>query len=203
MAGGLKNKVDDIKLSFERMSSRERVMVSALGGVFLFLLVVGGGYWIYSGLEEREQQNAEMRKALRLLKRNKGKYLEARRRQAALERQIPREPLDLLTYVSQVFKGLGLQESETSPKPPVVGPRYTRTQLEIKANKLSISQVASLLKQLESSTSHVVQVTDLSVRTRYRDHEKLDVEITVTSYSRSKKGAKRKKKSGSKRGRRG
>lgn len=200
MAKGLKAKVEDLKLSFERMSARERLLVGGLGAVVLALVAVGAGYLVWSKLDDLAARNVAMRQALSDLDTHKDGYLDTQRRQAALKLAIPETPLELNTYVDQAASAVGVKIDESSEVQPAEGTRYTQRGLQIKLRKLNLSQLASLLKQLESSTTHVVQVTELTVYTRWNKHEEVDAELVVSTYE---KGAPKPKKVRSRRGRRG
>lgn len=198
MANGLKAKVEDLKLSFERMSGRERAMVGGLGSVVVLLIMMGIGYLIWSKLDDVSARNVAMRQALTDLERYKDDFLDAQRRKAALKLAIPDTPLELNTYVDKAASAVGVKIDESSEVQPAEGTRYTQRGLQIKLRKLNLSQLASLLKQLESSTTHVVQITELTVYTRWNKHEEVDAELVVSTYE---KGAVKKPTKG--RGRRG
>lgn len=200
MVSALKSRIEDLKLSVARLSTRERVMVGSLVGVFGFLLVFGVGYLIYSSVDEVEERNVAMRKALRDINRYRDKYVSYQRRMKALERAIPTTSLDLNSFVEKAAAAVGVKIDETNEISPASAGRYTKRGMEIKLRKLSLGQLAAFLKQMEESSTHVVQVTELSVHTRWQRHKEVDAELMVTTYERGKKKESSKKKS---RGRRG
>jgi type II secretory pathway component PulM len=202
MASALKTKIEDLKLSIERMSPRERVMIGGLGATVLLLVVLGVGYLIWSTIDDLGERNRAMREALADIDKYKDKYLAAQQRQAALKLAIPDTPLELNTYVDQAAKAVGVKIDESSAVQPSEGSRFRQRGLSIKLRKLTLSQLASLLKQLEGDRSHVVQVTEMTVRTRFynrdRKQEEIDAELVVSTYEK----AKPKKKRSSRKGRR-
>jgi type II secretory pathway component PulM len=198
MAQGFKNRLDDLKGSFERLSPRER---GALGGLAAALLVVGVllvGWIIQSGLEEIETTNDDTRRALRDLEKHKDAYMVQRQRIAALEVRMSRTPLELNRFVETAASAVGVSIAESGEIPAVVGERYTQRGVEIKLRKVGIEQLGKLLRELENSP-HIVQITSLSVNTRWNQHQDLDVEMTVSTYER--RGKDERPGGGTKRGR--
>ncbi len=201
MANGITAKIEDIKASLERLSARERRMFGGLAAAFAAMLVLGLGYWISSSLEELEEKNASMRKALKLIDRHRDEFVAQRQRIAALEVRMARTPLELNNFVEKAASAVGVTITESGETTPVPGARYTRRGLEIKLNKVTIGQLASLLKRIEDEQAYIVQVTRLSVNTRWNRNEQLDVELVVSTYDRNKKdapgtgGKKRRKRS--------
>lgn len=183
----LKRRVEDLKASFERLSTRERRMVGALGGSVVLLLGLGIAYWIWSSLDEMRAENLAIRQAVRDLEKHKDRYLQRERQMAALRAAIPETALELNSYVEKAASGAGVKidESSAATETPV-GARYTQRGLEIKLRKITVAQLAKLLKRLEGSSTHLVRITELSIHTRWNKHDELDVELVVSTYERSK-----------------
>jgi len=192
MASGIKRRIDDLKSSLSRLSARERLMLGGLGVTFVLLVVIGVGYLITSSLEEIEEHNAEIRKALKDLEANKDAYMTQRQRIAALEVRMSRTPLELNRFVETAASAVGVSIAESGEVSPAVGERYTKRGLEVKLRKVNIEQLGKLLKELENSP-YIVQVTRLSINTRWGQHQDLDVELTVSAWER-KSGEQRKEK---------
>ncbi|PID39346.1 MAG: hypothetical protein CSA65_07580 [Proteobacteria bacterium] len=190
MASALKTKIEDLKLSIERMSPRERVMIGGLGATVALLVVLGVGYLIWSTIDDLEERNNAMREALADIEKLKDKYLAAKQRAAALKLAIPDTPLELNTYVDKAAKAIGVKIDESSAVQPSEGSRFSQHGLQIKLRKLTLSQLGGLLKQLEGSRTHVVQVTEMTVYTRFynreRKTEEIDAELVVSTYEKAK-----------------
>ncbi len=187
MAISIRNRIEDLKGSFSRLSPRERM---ALGGLALSVVLgtmIIVGYMIFMGLEEIEERNAAIRTALKDLQRHGKDYLAQRRRITALEVRMNRTPLELNSFVEEKAKAVGISISESGELTPVEGERYTQRGLEIKLRRVKIDELAKLLKALENSP-HIVQITSLNVSTRWNDHENLDVEMVVSTYEPRKEG---------------
>lgn len=196
MSNGIKSRFEDLKTSFERMSARERRMVGALAGVFVGIIVLGVGYWISSSLDEIEEHNQEIRTVLRKIEKNRGEIVAQRQRLAALEVRMGHAPLDLNSYVDKATSAVGVSIAESDETTPVPADQYTRRGLRIRLNKVSISQLGALLKKLEEEQAHIVQVTALSVNTRWNRNQELDIDLEVSTYDRNRKQAGKSTKKG-------
>jgi type II secretory pathway component PulM len=189
MARGVKNKIADLKGSWERLSQRERSMVGGLVAVVVVGVVILVGYIIASGLEELEENNEATRKALRDIEQNKDSFVVQRQRLAALEVRISRTPVELNRFLETAASAAGISIAESGEMQPVQGDRYTQRGMEIKLRKVNIEQLAKFMKEIETS-QQLVQITSLSVNTRWNQHEELDVEMTVSTYERREGGGK-------------
>jgi type II secretory pathway component PulM len=189
MAQTFKSRFDDLKGWLERLSPRERRMIGGLVAAVLVFVVLLVGYIIQNGLEEIETQNDDTRHALRDLEKYKDAYMVQRQRIAALEVRMSRTPLELNRFVETAASAVGVSIAESGEIPAVVGDRYTQRGVEIKLRKVNIEQLGKLLKELENSP-HIVQISSLSVNTRWNQHQDLDVEMTVSTYERRTKDQK-------------
>jgi len=200
VALSIRHRVEDFKSSLARLSPRERAALWGLGAAVGLVIVFGVGYVIASGLEEIEQKNRDTLKALADLRTFGPRYMTERRRLAALEVRMGRSPLELNSFVEEKAKAVGVKISESDEITPVTGDRYVQRGLEIKLRRIKMDELAKLLKALENSP-HLVQVTRLSVVTRWSEERELDVEMVVSTYERRPPGQK--KAGGRRRGRRG
>jgi type II secretory pathway component PulM len=187
VAARIGSRIDDLKASLGRLAPRERLMLGGLAAVVGLGLVLGVGLFIQSGLDEIEEHNEAMRLALRDLERNKEAYLVQRQRTAILERRIPQTPIELNRLVETAASSVGVSIAESGESTPIAGERFVQRAVDIKLRKVNIEQLAKLIKALENSP-HIVQVTRLSVNTRWNQHQDLDVEMTVSTYERKQRG---------------
>lgn len=208
MASGFRNKVDDLSSSFGRMTSRERLMVGALGISVLVFSVLGVGYWIFSGLQELEEGNAATRKALNTITQHEADFVASRKREASFETLLSRDPLELNTYVEKTASAVGIGIVRSDEAKPVAAERFVQRGLDIKLRKVTVAQLAEFLSKLEGNRTHIVQISDLSVNTRWQQNKEnmeLDVDLTVTTFQRKdeKDGGREPAKGRSKTRRRG
>jgi len=203
MAMKIRNRIEDYKSSFGRLSSRERMMVGGLGLVGLLLVVGVVGYVVISSLNDIEAHNARMRQAIKDLKQFGQAYMKQRQRVAALKVRMPSDrSIELNSFVEKAAKKVEVNIAESDEITPVEGEEYVQRGLEIKLRKVTVKQVAELIKQLESSPQ-LVQITRLSVQSSWNQHEQLNVEMLVSTFEyRERKPDDPRKKKKSKKGRR-
>ena len=203
MAMKIRNRIEYYKSSFGRLSSRERMMVGGLGLVGLLLVVGVVGYVVISSLNDIEAHNARMRQAIKDLKQFGQAYMKQRQRVAALKVRMPSDrSIELNSFVEKAAKKVEVNIAESDEITPVEGEEYVQRGLEIKLRKVTVKQVAELIKQLESSPQ-LVQITRLSVQSSWNQHEQLNVEMVVSTFEyRERKPDDPRKKKKSKKGRR-
>ena len=203
MAMKIRNRIEDYKSSFGRLSNRERMMVGGLGLVALLLVVGVVGYVVVSSLNEIEDHNQRMRQAIKDLKQYGQAYMKQRQRVAALKVRMPSDrTIELNSFVEKAAKKVEVNIAESDEMTPVEGDEYVQRGLEIKLRKVTVKQVAELIKQLESSPQ-LVQITRLSVQSSWNQHEQLNVEMVVSTFEyRERKPDEPKKKKKSKKRRR-
>jgi type II secretory pathway component PulM len=183
LAIGISSWLDDLKASLRRLSPREKQLLGGLSAVVFLGIVVLIGYFVLSGLEEIELTNTDIRKALRDIEKNKDSFLQQRKRLAALEVRMSRTPLELNRFIETAASAVGVSITESGEVAPVQGERYIERGMEVKLRKVSIEQLAKLMKELEGSP-HIVQITRLSVTPRFNQHQDLDVEMVVSTFER-------------------
>ena len=186
MVRRLTNRIADLKRSWDRLAVRERRMVAGLSAAMVLGVVVFIGFSIQSGLEELEENNEAMRKALRELDQHKDAFTAQRQRQAAIDSRI-RGGLELNGFLETKASAAGISIAESSDTQPVQGDRYKQNGMEIKLRKVTIEQLTKFMKEIETS-EHLVQITSLSINARWNQHQDLDVEMTVSTYERKEGG---------------
>jgi type II secretory pathway component PulM len=180
------NRISDLKRSWDRLAVRERRMVIGLAVALVLVVVFLFGFIIQSGIEELEENNAAIRKALVDLEQHKDAFVAQRQRQATIDSRI-RGGLELNGFLETKASAAGVSIAESGEIQPVQGDRYVQRGMEIKLRKVSIEQLAKFMKEIETS-EHLVQITSLSINTRWNQHQDLDVEMTVSTYERKEGG---------------
>jgi hypothetical protein len=178
--------LDRLRDRFERLSQRERTMVSALGVTFVVLLTLIVGFLITDGLSSLEGRNAAMRQALKDLDTHRDSYLRARSKSAQMETRLGHGDMKLGTYVEQAAKEVGVDVPETNDRAPApAGKQWVERAVDLRLQHVKLDQLANFMKKIETGPNLVV-VTALNIRTRDDKHQDLDVEMTVSTYERAK-----------------
>src|SRR4051812_19200993 len=98
------DQMDRLRDRFERLSQRERTMVSALGVTFCIMITLIVGFLITDGLSSLEERNSAMRQALKDIETHRDSYLKARAKTAQLETRLGHGTVQLGSYVEQAAK---------------------------------------------------------------------------------------------------
>ncbi len=178
-------RLQNLRDRWERLSSRERALVSAMGATFVLMLTLIVGFFITDGLSTFEEHNADMRQALRDLDTHRQSYLAAKGKLQQLEARIGRTPVQLGGYLEAAAKESGFEIPESSERQPTpAGKQYVERSVELRLRSVKLEALGKFLKQIETGPSLVV-VTALNIRTRDDKHQDLDVEMTVSTYERA------------------
>ncbi len=166
---------------WDRISPRERGMVVILGICVPIILAVWLGLNIHDGLVAKEANNEQMRKALNVLA-----DLKARGPSAPTDDVVAAmgtEPLSLDTYLTNAAQKAGFTLKGTTPRTPVPKNGFVTNSVSCTVSDLTIDQLKRFLQEIESA-SKVVVVTRLDIRRDFRDKEKLDATLEVSTYSK-------------------
>jgi hypothetical protein len=176
---------------WNRMAPRERRLVGGLVAAVLAFAVLVTGFLIIESLRDIAESNDDAREALADIAKHRDEYLEAKDRMMAQEMRIGNEPpqfaADLEAAAHEV--GIGIPETQEQPSAPV-GRRYIEHRVEVKLRQVDLQSLSKFLNRLETGR-RLIMVTNLKVRKRFSDQDKLDVDFSATSFERVKEGVKR------------
>ena len=177
---------------WNRMSARERRLISLLGSAFAvcaFLLV---GYLVFDSMQTMSQDNQDMRDALDAIAKHSEEFREAKARAKAQELRIGTEPPQLAADLEAAAKEAGIQIPETADRPDAAaGKRYVEHSLDVKLRKVDLKSLANFLSKVESG-KNLVLITRLQIRRSFGgDGTSVDVDLTATTYERLKDGSKK------------
>ncbi|HZS40648.1 MAG TPA: GspMb/PilO family protein, partial [Polyangia bacterium] len=172
---------------FERLSQRERTMVTALGVTFVVMVTLIVGFLITDGLSSLGERNADMRQALKDIETQRDGYLKAKAKGAQLDARIGHQPIQLSGYLEQAAKESGVEIPESNERQATAaGKLFIERSVELRLKSVRLEALAAFLKKIETGPN-LVLVTQLSVRTRDDKHQELDVEMTVSTWEHAPK----------------
>jgi hypothetical protein len=175
-------KISQIRAQWDRLTTRERRMISTLAGVFLAFIAVLFGYFGWSGLADLEDHNESARKALRDIAEHREEFLDARRHMDQQEVRVSRTPVQLSTVLEAAAKECDLKLDETNDRQPAPrGKKYIEKGVDVKIHRVDLQSLAKFLHRIETGPTLVV-VDRLLIRTRYNEHDQLQVEIGVLTW---------------------
>lgn len=169
---------DGLRDRWERMVPRERKLVILLGVTFVVCIVGWIGFTVSDGLAAIEKRNRMARSALSAIETHRAT---GGAKAAAEVVAIPAEPVDLSTYVEGIVREIGVPSPAYPAAKLTEKGKFTESTMRIALKDLSVVQLKDLLEKLESK-SKVVVVRELKVKTSFRDKEKLDVDLSISTY---------------------
>ncbi len=169
---------------WNRMAPRERRMVGGLAGAFVVAVVVVSWLFLYASLQEIADSNNDARDALAAIAKHKDEYLEAKSKMVAQEVRVGTEVPQLAGDLEEAAREAGIQIPESNPSPPVpAGKRYLEHRVDLKLRQVDLQSLSKFLAKVETGRRLIV-VTRMGIRRRYSEGEKLDVELTATTFER-------------------
>jgi type II secretory pathway component PulM len=180
--------LSQVRAQWDRLSARERRLLSALGACLVACVVISIGWLIADGLRQIEERNADMRQALKDISAHRDEFIRAKMDNSSKERKVPEagKGLALQGYLEAAAKDLDVTIPEMNERPPQPrGKNYVEKSVDIKLRGVNLQQLAEFMKKTETgSPTVVVVVSRLYVRTRFNQHDQLDVEMTVSTFER-------------------
>jgi hypothetical protein len=166
---------------WNRISPRERRLVVIAAISAPIVLAIWLGLEIRDGLATMEARNAKMRKALVVLA-----DLRVRGDQGKSEDDVvsmmTTEPISLDTYLDDAAKKAQFTLKGTTPHPAVTRNGFVTNSVSCTLDDLSIDQLKSFLTEVETG-SRVVAITHIDLRRDFRNKDKIDVNLEVSTYS--------------------
>ena len=177
---------------WNRMSARERRLISILGAAFMGLAVLLVGYLVFDSMQSMSEENQDMRDALDNIAKHSDEYRGAKAEVAAQQKRIGSEPPQLAADLEAAAKEAGIQIPETADRPDsAAGKRYLEHSLDVKLRKVDLKSLATFLSKVETGKS-LIFITRLQIRRSFGgDGTTVDVDLTATAYERLKDGGKK------------
>jgi type II secretory pathway component PulM len=176
---------------WNRISARERRLLSALGSAFGLCGVLLVGYLVFDSFQTMSQENEDMRKAIDDIAKHSDEYRTAKEKAAAQQMRIGTEPPQLAADLEAAAKEAGIQIPETADRPDSsAGKHYVEHSLDLKLRKVDLKSLAHFLSKIETGRA-LVLVTRLEIRRSFGgDGTTVDVDMTASTYERLKDGKK-------------
>ncbi len=168
---------------WDRISPRERRLVIVAAIATPSVIAIWLGLAIHDGLDAMEARNEHTRKALAVLAdlRARGQTHEQVDDAVAT---MGTEPLSLDTYLNNAAKKAQFDlKSVITPHQPQTRNGFVTNTSSLRLDKLSIQELKDFLQQVETG-SKVVAITRLQLGRNFRDKDKVDAELEVSTYSK-------------------
>ena len=165
---------------WEGITPREQRLVLGASIATVLIVLIYIGLQINDGLKAIDTKNQETRNALEALHNYRlgEAELEAKPKVA-----IPAEPLKLETYLEEIAKEVDITIPSFNQVSPETKGEYLVTSKRIELRKVTIHQLKDFLHKVETKKPAVV-IRNLQIRPVFRDKEKLNVPMLVSTYSK-------------------
>jgi type II secretory pathway component PulM len=178
---------------WERMAPRERRWLAALSATALSVIVLLSTYFVFSSVADLEDGNADVREALTAIAKHRDEYLDAKSRSAAQEARIGTEPPQLIADIESAAREENIQIAESSERPTApAGKHYSEHDVDVKIREVDLQSLTKFMRRLETGP-RLIFFTRLSIKRRFSEAEKLDVEATATAFERLREDKSKKK----------
>lgn len=169
---------------WEQISPREQRLILALGITFVVVVLFILGRGITGGLDALNEKNQKARATLRVLhdyRQNMGSSAGE-----AQEVKLPDEPVKLQSYLEGVAGEVGISIPGFNPQADATKEGVLTASTRFQIRGISLQQLTDFLEKVETKSPHVV-VQSLDIKRDFRDKQKLDVDLHVTTYANAKK----------------
>ena len=174
--------VDTLREKWDGITPRERRIVVIGGGAAVLTIILWLGMSIRDGLTTIEKRNARMQKALDALVDVRAHGIKKPDADDVVA-TMGTEPLALETYLSKAADQVKITVPSYNPRTPVEKNGFVTKTTQIELRDLTIEQVKDFLEQIETGNK-LVQVTSLTVNRNFRDKDKLDAKLEVSTYAK-------------------
>jgi len=171
-----------------RISPRERRLVVLAAIAVPLTIAIWLGLAIHDGLDAMAARNNKTRKALEALTdmRARGQTHEQIDDVVAT---MGTEPLSLDTYLSNAAKKAKFElKSTITPRQPVTHNGFVTNTSTLTLDKMTMEQLRDFLQEIETA-SKTVAITHIDMRRDFREKDKIDVNLEVSTYSKEKPAA--------------
>jgi type II secretory pathway component PulM len=172
----------------EQLETREKLFLIAGGAILFVLLLVFGVYLPYLRALERADRSItvkidQIKEMVQL--QSDFKVLQTQMEQLESSQE-PGTGLSALTLIEDIAGRIGSRENLINIRPQAVQIKgdYRIENVDVKFEKMPLSQVVRLLKGIEISKIPI-QVKTLQLKQRFDDHSQLDVTMTVSSFRKN------------------
>ena len=181
---------------FESLSLREQVLIYVMGGTFVLLVLVVGFILMHSKISSIEDEVAENDRILLELTTKGERLLEVQqerdKEEARFDRELP--PLPGLLERLAGEAGIEIPESREMPDDPI-GKKWVRKSVEVRLRRVGLKAFTDFMVKIENENKRIpLAITHITVKRRAAEPDSYDVDITVSAYTKTSSGKKKKDK---------
>lgn len=178
---------------WERWSPRQRLHFQVLVAAIVVAVIGFSAFVLFSNVSDLEEENAEIREALTAIAKHRDEYIEAKSRSAMQEARIGTDPPQITADLEAAAREETVPIAESSERPNTpAGRRYVEHDVDLKIREVDLQTLSKFLRRVETGP-RLIFFTRLTIKRRYSEADKLDVEATATAFERVKEDKTKKK----------
>lgn len=176
--------IDRMREKWESITPRERNLVMLLGTSTVMVLLLWLGLQIRDGLSAIEKRNEATRKALAALLEFRAKG--GNKTPSTPSVVIGDEPVKLETYLDETAAETPIGNiPRHNKRNDVTEGDYVITSERFALQGVTLPALTEFLEKVESK-NHAVVISELQIKRDFREKEKLNVDMVVSTYSKKK-----------------
>jgi hypothetical protein len=169
---------------WERLAPKQRRTLAILVGTAVGIATLFIFWLVFSNISDLEEDNLAVREALAAIAKNKDVYLDAKARSDQQAARIGNDPPQLTGDIETAAKEEQIDIAESTEQKPVpAGKHYVEHDVDIKIHEVGLQALTKFMRRLETGP-RLIFFTRLSLKRRFSDQEKLEVEATATAFER-------------------
>jgi hypothetical protein len=176
--------MESIRQSWDNLSDRERRMLSAMGAVFMTLLVFAAVWTTTSALAEVEEERDAIRLVLADIDRASELLAKRDAERKAVEERFRNKPPGLDAFVESRAKDEGIDVRSSQEEPSKVINGYNRQSVRISFSNVSLRPIIHLLTSIAEESAPIA-VERLLIE-HYSPGDSYKVDIGLASYEAPK-----------------
>lgn len=177
--------VDNIRQSWDNLSERERKLLSALGGVFVALLVFGSVYTATTALSEVEEDRDAIRVVLADIDRSADLLAKRDAERKAIEQRFANKAPALAAYLEGRAKDEGIEVRNVDEEQAKTTGQYRRQAVRANFSNVALRPIVHLLTSIAQEPSPL-SVERLVIE-HYAQGDSFKVDLGLASYEKQAK----------------
>jgi general secretion pathway protein M len=172
---------------FNRMTARERRLLSILGGALGFLVFIGLPVGLEIAVHSRHSDVEELRAALDAVQGARSQVRERQHRKDSITARYAKKAPPLAGFVEQLARAQKLEITDSVDRPDVPhGKKFSERDTIIHLKKAGLGPISRFLESVEKS-GYPVGIARLDLRKRSGEADSYDVEVGISAYDRVEK----------------
>lgn len=179
---------DALRDYWEKLSDRERKMLSAMGGVLLTVIVFVTIWTTTSAVAEVEEEREGIRRVLADIDRAGDLLAKRHAERMAIEARYQLKAPALAAYIERKAKEQGLEVRQVSEEPEKVINGYRRQSVRVSLSGVSLRPIMHLLATIEQEPAPMA--IERLVIEHYSAGDSYKVDVGVSAFDAPEKGKK-------------